>query len=124
MANAKGSSAGAAGAGHADLGRAISHEQHQAFMMASVHRAAPGTANVHQQHFHQYPAGLIPPPVAMPVHVPVSQTPYSAQIAVPPPQPLIPPRDHRLHSLPPTGQYPGRRACRITRWSLRDLVVY
>jgi hypothetical protein len=79
---------------------------------------------VHQQHFHQYPAGLIPAPVAMPVHVPVSQTPYSAQIAVPPPQPLIPPPDHRLHSLPPTGQYPGRRACRITRWSLRDLVVY
>ncbi|XP_066350216.1 putative B3 domain-containing protein Os04g0676650 isoform X1 [Miscanthus floridulus] len=105
MANAKGSSAGAAGAGHGDLGRAISHEQHQAFMMASVHRAAPGTANVHQQHFHQYPAGLIPAPVAMPVHVPVSQTPYSAQIAVPPPQPLIPPRDHRLHSLPPTGCY-------------------
>jgi hypothetical protein len=113
MTNAKGSSAGAAG--HGDLGRAISHEQHYQAFMASVRRAAPGAANVHhQQHFHQYPAGLIPAPVAMPpVHVPVSsQTPYSAQmIAVPPPQLLIPPPDHRLHSLPPTGQYPGPRTC-------------
>ncbi|CAD6256955.1 unnamed protein product [Miscanthus lutarioriparius] len=104
MANAKGSSAGAAG--HGDLGRAISHEQHYQAFMASVR---PGAANVHQhQHFHQYPAGLIPAPVAMPpVHVPVSsQTPYSAQmIVVPPPQPLIPPPDHRMHSLPPTGCY-------------------
>jgi hypothetical protein len=53
MANAKGSSAGA---GYSDLGRAISHEQHQAFM-ASMPWAAPGAVNVHhQQHFHQYPA--------------------------------------------------------------------
>uniref|UniRef100_B4G1A0 TF-B3 domain-containing protein n=2 Tax=Zea mays TaxID=4577 RepID=B4G1A0_MAIZE len=105
MANANGSSTGA---GHSDLVRAISHEQHQAFM-ASVPRAAPGGVNVHhQQHFHQYPAGLIPAPVALPVHAPVSSqtSPYSAQIAVPPPPPpLIASPDHRLHSLPPTGCY-------------------
>jgi len=100
MANAKGSSAGGAGAGHGDLGRGISHEQYQAFV-ASVHRTAPGAANVHQyhHHHHQYPAGLIQaPPMAMPVHVPVPRPSYSPQIAVPPPEP------HRAQSQPPTGQ--------------------
>ncbi|PUZ49502.1 hypothetical protein GQ55_7G331200 [Panicum hallii var. hallii] len=106
MANAKGSSAGAAGAGHGDLGRAISHEQYQAFV-ASVHRTAPGAANVHQYHHHQYPAGLIQePPMAMPVHVPVPRPSYSPQIAVPPPQPFARPSEpHRAQSQPPTGCY-------------------
>ncbi|TKW23900.1 hypothetical protein SEVIR_3G017300v4 [Setaria viridis] len=102
MANAKGSSAGGTGgAGHGgDLGRAISHEQYQAFL-ASVHRAAaPGAANVHH---HQYPAGLIQsPPMAMPAHhVPVPRP----QIAVPPPPPFVRPPEHSGQSQPPTGHY-------------------
>lgn len=108
MANAKGSSAGGTGgAGHGgDLGRAISHEQYQAFL-ASVHRAAaPGAANVHH---HQYPAGLIQsPPMAMPAHhVPVPRP----QIAVPPPQPFARPPEHSGQSQPPTGQCCRPRAC-------------
>jgi len=104
MANAKGSSAGGAGAGHGDLGRGISHEQYQAFV-ASVHRTAPGAANVHQyhHHHHQYPAGLIQaPPMAMPVHAPVPRPSYSPQIAVPPPQPFARPQEP--HRAQPTGQ--------------------
>ncbi|CAN6241394.1 unnamed protein product [Urochloa humidicola] len=104
MANAKGSSAG--GAFHDDLGRAISHEQYQAFV-ASVHRTAPGATNVHQYHHHQCPGGLIQAPSgAMPVHIPVPRPPYSSQIPVlPPPQPFAQPPEHLAQSQPPTGRY-------------------
>ncbi|OEL22348.1 putative B3 domain-containing protein [Dichanthelium oligosanthes] len=104
MANAKGSSARGAGTGHGDLGRAISHEQYQA-LLASVHRATPGAANVHQYHHHQYPAGLIQAPVPMSVHVPVPRPPYSPQIAVPPPPqpPFARPSEHRAQSQPSIG---------------------
>ncbi|WVZ87684.1 hypothetical protein U9M48_034285 [Paspalum notatum var. saurae] len=107
MANANGSSAGGASASHGDPRMAISHEQYLRASMASVHRAAPGAANnVH----HQYPAGLIQPPVGMPVHhVPaVSRPPYSPQIAVPPPlQPSFvpPPENSAAQSQLPTEHY-------------------
>lgn len=107
-ANMKGSSAGGTGAGHGDLGRAISHEQYQAFL-ASVHRAVPGATNMHQyhHHHHHYPTGLIQsPPMAMPPHMPVPRP----QIAVPPPQPFARPPEHSGQSQPPTGQC-CRRAC-------------
>ncbi|CAL4912348.1 unnamed protein product [Urochloa decumbens] len=98
MANAKGSSSGgAAGAGHGDLGRAISYDQYQAFM---AYRNAPGAANGH----HQCPGGLFQAP---PVHVP--RPSYGPQIAVPPPtQPFArPPPDHRASQshTTPTGCY-------------------
>ncbi|CAL5070795.1 unnamed protein product [Urochloa decumbens] len=99
MSNRKGSLAGGAGAGHGDLGRAISPEQCQAFV-ASVHRTAPGTTNVHQYHHHQCPGG---PPGAMPVHVPVPWPLYS-QFAMPP-LPFARPPEHLVQSQPPTGRY-------------------
>ncbi|CAN6290824.1 unnamed protein product [Urochloa humidicola] len=88
MANAKGSSSGgAAGAGHGDLGRAISHDQYQAFM---AYRNALPAANVH----HQCPGGLFQAP---PVHVP--RPSYGPQIAVPPAQPFArPPPEHRAQT--------------------------
>ncbi|KAJ1273466.1 hypothetical protein BS78_06G283000 [Paspalum vaginatum] len=111
MANANGSSAGGASASHGDPRMAISHEQYlRAASMASVHRAAPGAANVHH---HQYPTGLIPPPVgSMPAvhHVPaVSRPPYSPpQIAVPPLQPSFvpPPENSAPQSQLSTEHYP------------------
>ncbi|CAL4928801.1 unnamed protein product [Urochloa decumbens] len=97
MANAKGSSSGAAaGAGHGDLGRAISHDQYQAFM---AYRNAPGAANGH----HQCPGGLFQAPVATPVHVP---RPSFAPQILPPTQPFArPPPEHRAQSQTPTGCY-------------------
>ncbi|XP_062186062.1 putative B3 domain-containing protein Os04g0676650 [Phragmites australis] len=97
MADAKGSSAGGAGAGN---GRAFTQEQYQA-LLASIHRTAPSAANVH----HQYPAGMIPTPAAMPV--PVPRPTYSPQIAVPPPPPQLaplPPKN-RAQSQPTPGRY-------------------
>ncbi|KAL6844362.1 hypothetical protein ACP4OV_026035 [Aristida adscensionis] len=113
MADARGSSAGAgaAGAGHGNLG-AVPHGQYQAFLASMHHRpAAPAAANVHHHlHHHQYPGGMIPAvgmPVSMPV-VPVPRAPYSPQMAAvqpPPPVTTPPPPPHRAQSQPPPGSY-------------------
>ncbi|XP_062227492.1 putative B3 domain-containing protein Os04g0676650 [Phragmites australis] len=94
MADAKGSSAGGAGAGHGDLGRAIPQGQYQTFLASVQYRTAPSAANVH----HQYPAGMIPAPAAMPVQVPVPRTPYSPQIFVPQPQSQPAPGSYQSYS--------------------------
>ncbi|KAK3143366.1 hypothetical protein QOZ80_4AG0299470 [Eleusine coracana subsp. coracana] len=96
MADATGSSAGAAGtdpgaaAGHGDLGRGIPQGQYQTLLTPSMNRIAPNIypQTHHQQ--HQYPVGLIPAaPVGMPV--PAPRPVYSTQIVVPPPQQQLAP---------------------------------